>query len=87
MPCKDFGRASLVVAAATIASLAVLTASCGGVDRAAGSGSGTGAASATKIDLADFSTTIDNPYLPLAPGTRMVYEGSTADGQQRTVVS
>ncbi len=27
------------------------------------------------IDQADFSTTIDNPYMPLVPGTTFVYEG------------
>jgi hypothetical protein len=32
------------------------------------------------IDPASFVTTIDNPYLPLAPGARWVYEGS-ADGE------
>lgn len=40
---------------------------------------------APTIDPADFSTTIDNPYLPLVPGTRMIYEGTGADGLERTV--
>lgn len=83
---KDFGRARLVVAAATVASLAALAAACGGVDRTAGTGSGSGATYSPKIDPADFSTKIDNPYMPLTPGTRMVYEGTTPEGQQRTVV-
>jgi hypothetical protein len=74
---KDSGRARLIVATATVASLAALTAACGSVDRTAYS---------PKIDPADFSTTIDNPYLPLAPGTRMVNEGSTPDGHERTIV-
>lgn len=30
--------------------------------------------------------TVDNPYFPLVPGTRWVYEGRTADGLERTVV-
>lgn len=38
-----------------------------------------------KIDPADFSTTIDNPYMPMVPGTRMIYEADTPDGKQRTV--
>jgi hypothetical protein len=38
-----------------------------------------------RIDPADFSTVIDNPFFPLVPGTRMIYEGDTADGRQRTV--
>lgn len=33
---------------------------------------------------ADFSMKIDNPYLPLIPGTRTVYEADTADGKVRT---
>ena len=32
------------------------------------------------IDPADFVAAIDNPYLPLAPGSRWVYEG-TVDGE------
>jgi hypothetical protein len=32
------------------------------------------------IDAANFSTTIDNPYSPMVPGTTFVYEGQTADG-------
>jgi hypothetical protein len=37
------------------------------------------------IDPAAFSTKIDNPYLPLTPGTRMIYEADTADGKARTI--
>lgn len=36
------------------------------------------------IDPAAFSTTIDNPYLPMTPGTRTVYEVRTPEGLQRT---
>jgi hypothetical protein len=36
------------------------------------------------IDPAAFSTKIDNPYLPLTPGTRIIYEADTADGTLRT---
>jgi hypothetical protein len=32
------------------------------------------------IDPANFVATIDNPYFPLKPGTRFVYEGQTAQG-------
>jgi hypothetical protein len=34
---------------------------------------------AVAIDPANFTTSIDNPYFPLKPGTRFIYEG-TADG-------
>jgi hypothetical protein len=39
-----------------------------------------GATYEPKIDPANFSTVIDNPYFPLLPGTTFVYEGQTADG-------
>jgi hypothetical protein len=35
---------------------------------------------------AHFTTTIDNPYLPFVPGTRMVYRERGADGPGRVVV-
>ena len=37
------------------------------------------------IDPSAFSTTIDNPYFPLSPGTRAIYEAVTAQGVQRTI--
>ncbi len=42
--------------------------------------------SGSAIVAADFSTTIDNTYLPLRPRTRLTYEGQTADGFERIVV-
>ena len=39
------------------------------------------------LDPARFSTTIDNPYLPLVPGTRMVYRERGDDGPGRIVVT
>jgi hypothetical protein len=41
---------------------------------------------APQIDPAGFSTTIDNPYLPLTPGSRWVYESDTPEGLERIVV-
>ncbi|HET9945758.1 MAG TPA: hypothetical protein VFR56_08895 [Actinomycetes bacterium] len=41
----------------------------------------------THLDPARFSTTIDNPYLPLVPGTRMVYRERGDDGPGRIVVT
>src|SRR3972149_10731020 len=34
----------------------------------------------TVIDSANFVATIDNPYMPLTPGTTFIYEGHTAEG-------
>jgi hypothetical protein len=36
-----------------------------------------------KVDPANFVGTIDNPYFPLVPGTRWVYEGDTDEGHER----
>lgn len=36
------------------------------------------------VDPAAFSTTIDNPYLPLTPGTRIIYQADTEAGRQQT---
>lgn len=38
------------------------------------------------LDPADFSTTIDNPYWPMDPGTRWTYRESDADGDELRVV-
>ncbi len=38
------------------------------------------------IDPADFTTVVDNPYFPLVPGTKWVYEGETEDGLERVEV-
>ena len=35
------------------------------------------------INPADFVDAVDNPYFPLIPGTRYVYEGMTEDGLER----
>jgi hypothetical protein len=39
-----------------------------------------------RIDPAAFTSGIDNPYLPLLPGRRWVYEGKTDEGLERKVV-
>ncbi len=41
---------------------------------------------APKIDRSDFVRKVDNPYFPLEPGTRFVYEGETEDGNERILV-
>jgi hypothetical protein len=40
----------------------------------------------SEIDPASFTTRIDNPYFPLAVGTRWVYEGDDGDGGQERIV-
>jgi hypothetical protein len=41
---------------------------------------------APAVRPADFSTVIDNPYFPLVPGTRTIFEGPTPDGREHDVV-
>lgn len=41
---------------------------------------------APRIRPADFGGPVDNPYFPLAPGSRWVYEGRNPEGNERTVV-
>ena len=76
-------------------SVVALTAACGENPAAAPSSSETGAQSrmapmkitdsyALTIEPAAFSTTVDNPYLPLVPGTRTIYEAHTPEGLQQT---
>jgi hypothetical protein len=73
-------RARQILAAGVVAGLAL--AACGG----GGRGASTGGAYRPTIRPADFSTRIDNPFLPLTPGTRMIYEGNSPDGRERIVV-
>ena len=47
---------------------------------------GTPAPYRPRIDPAAFTSVIDNPYLPLRPGSRLVYEGRTDEGLERKVV-
>jgi hypothetical protein len=37
------------------------------------------------IEPSAFTTKVDNPYFPLTPGTRTIYEAATEDGLQRTI--
>jgi len=39
-----------------------------------------------EIGPGDFVDSVDNPYFPLAPGSRFVYEGQTVGGIERTEV-
>jgi hypothetical protein len=77
---------------ATLVLLMTLGASaCAGQDQRAthpvgGSDETNTATAAPEVDPDDFVGRIDNPYMPLEPGTTRTYEGTTADGMERTVV-
>jgi hypothetical protein len=73
-----------------IAIAALATAACGGDDDSSSgtstSTSGDAAAYAPHIDPANFTDTVDNPFFPLKPGTRWVYEGESEGEAERDVV-
>jgi len=73
------------VAAVSLALLLSIAAGAG-VLIAAGSDEKTRSPYAPRIDPAAFTTAVVNPYRPLRPGTRWVYEGKTEDGLERKVV-
>jgi hypothetical protein len=80
---SETGIRDAVGAALVILSTAFAVAACGGGDD--GSGSGTGAdlpqgSKSVDLDPADFTTRIDNPYRPMAPGSRRVYRDADSDG-------
>ena len=58
-----------------------------GAGAVAGGGQGLPQGSeAVKLDPADFSVRIDNPYWPMKPGTRWTYRETDAEGAVRRVV-
>jgi hypothetical protein len=82
--------------AGTVAVAVIGLAACGDDDSGDGSAApeptsttavidpGDGGDYAPDIDPADFGGPIDNPYLPLRPGSRWVYEG-TSEGEQERI--
>jgi hypothetical protein len=62
---------------------ALLLASCGGEPKA--KSSLPQGREAVKLDPADFTTTIDNPYWPMKPGTRWVYRETDVQGSNQSV--
>jgi hypothetical protein len=73
----------LVATASVVLSAAFAVAACGGDDD--GKGSGTRAdlpqgSESVDLDPADSTTRVDNPYRPMAPGSRRVYRDTDSDG-------
>jgi len=69
-----------------VGALAVASAACGQGDGAPAPATGP-AAYEPSIDPTEFTSVIDNPYLPLLPGSRWVYEGESEGEQERIVVT
>ena len=73
---------------ATIAALAALgLTACGDESSQSGSGADLPRGSEpVKLDPADFTLDIDNPYLPVRPGSRWVYRETDTTGTKKKVV-
>lgn len=64
-----------------LAVLVVLVAGCGGDDAALPTGG-----EDVSLDPAEFTTEIDNPFWPMAPGTRWVYRETDSEGAEQRIV-
>jgi hypothetical protein len=73
---------STFVSAAIAGALVALGAGCGSSTKSALPQG----AEPSKLDPADFTTTIDNPYWPMAPGDRLIYRETGDEGAERRVV-
>ena len=65
----------------------VILAGCGGTSGAGDAQGKTHKAYAPSIDPADFTTTINNKYFPLKPGTTFVYKGKFHGTAERDVMA
>lgn len=85
---QQWGRMAAVLALTASGALALAACSNDPSPSTKGSGSNSLPQGAEKADLkpADFSTTIDNPYFPLKPGTRMTYKETDTEGNSAKVV-
>jgi hypothetical protein len=86
-------RRASALAAVAAGSLALLAGGCGSDDEestATSAGAGTTTfpqgTESVSLDPADFTTEIDNPYWPMAPGSRWVYEETDKEGAVQKVV-
>lgn len=77
------GKLVGVVAGALVTGLAVAV---GAAAMTAGTSGLPKGSEVVKLDPADFTTKIDNPYWPMKPGTRWVYRETDPDGAVQRVV-
>lgn len=71
---------------AVVASVAVVAACAGGGESTKGAGRLPKGDEKVTLDPADFSTTIDNPYWPMVPGTQRTFRELDSDGSIVRVV-
>jgi hypothetical protein len=72
---------------AAVASIAVVAACSGGSDDSTAKKQGLPTGDqVVKLDPSTFTTTIDNPYSPMVPGTQMTFREVDGDGSVATVV-
>jgi hypothetical protein len=73
--------------ALVVLSAAFAVAACGADDDGKGNGTGDLPQGSEPVDLdpADFTTRIDNPYRPMAPGSRRIYRATDTDGTVQRV--
>ena len=79
-------RTVLTLTALLVAAVAIAVGGCDDESGDGGSSLPTGSEPAD-LDPAEFTTEIDNPYWPMTPGSRWVYEESDAEGTNRVVVT
>jgi len=89
-------RKKQIVAALGVLAAVLAVAACGGDGKSGDSDASAAPASATTtlpqgsepVDLkqTDFTTTIDNPYWPMSPGSRWVYSETDTTGTNQKVV-
>jgi hypothetical protein len=94
-------KRTTLVGTILLGAMVMLAASCGGSSSSSSADSGgyakataqttqentVQASYSTSIKPSDFTTTIDNKYFPLEPGTTFVYKGKTKDTTERDVMS
>jgi hypothetical protein len=73
--------------ATTVASLltALVMSACGGDEESSNQGLPQGS-DPVNLDPADFTTRIDNPYWPMAPGSRWLYRETDSEGAKLRVI-
>ncbi len=82
-------RAKTMAAVAGVLAIAFPLAAWGGIELGVGACAEIAlpqGSEPVELDPADFTTSIDNPYWPMAPGSRWIYRETAPDGTRQRVV-